>query len=158
MNEAELQDVIAETAKLGGWTRAHFRPARTVHGWRTPGQYEAGEGWPDLVLLRGPECLVWELKSAAGKLGPGQQDWLEAWAQVPGVEAAVVRPADCDAAIARLLVRPLKSVESDARRVGRLGCEAGTVDLVGAAGAGQSVTASDHGASVPAVPNRKDGS
>ena len=36
MLEAELQDTLAEAAKLGGWLRAHFRPARANGGWRTP--------------------------------------------------------------------------------------------------------------------------
>jgi VRR-NUC domain len=102
MSEAELQALLAEVAELAGWWRAHFRPARTVHGWRTPGQYEAGAGWPDLVLVR--DCvLVWELKSGKGKVDPAQQAWLDAWAGA-GVETAVVTPANLDDyAIPRLM-------------------------------------------------------
>jgi len=38
INEKELQENILDIAKMFGWRRAHFRPARTKYGWRTPVQ------------------------------------------------------------------------------------------------------------------------
>jgi hypothetical protein len=36
MSEADLLAQVTELAELYGWQWVHFRPARTVHGWRTP--------------------------------------------------------------------------------------------------------------------------
>ena len=46
---------------LGGRV-AHFRPPRTVHGWRTAVAAD-GAGFPDLVMVRGSRLLAAELKS-----------------------------------------------------------------------------------------------
>jgi hypothetical protein len=59
-------------------------------------------GWPDLVLVRPPEIVIVELKTARGRLRPEQGDWLDALAGC-GIETAVVRPADADALVARLV-------------------------------------------------------
>lgn len=96
MNEEDLQSLLADAAAVFGWMRAHFRPARTMHGWVTPGQYEAGAGWPDFVLVRGAELLVWELKGSGGQVTPDQWDWLLAFQGVDAVEVAVVTPANLD--------------------------------------------------------------
>ena len=104
MLEADLQPVLADAAELGGWRRAHFRPARTAHGWRTAGQYEAA-GFPDLILVRGRDLLAWELKSERGRVSVDQLDWLSALAEVSVVDARVIRPADIDDCIARLVER-----------------------------------------------------
>jgi hypothetical protein len=53
ITEAEFLAQVLQLAKLCGWLTAHFRPAKTAHGWRTAVQGD-GAGWPDLVLLRGP--------------------------------------------------------------------------------------------------------
>ncbi|MGZ4317386.1 MAG: hypothetical protein ACXVRS_16380, partial [Gaiellaceae bacterium] len=60
MTGAELQDAIVQAAHLAGWHVAHWRPAQTAHGWRTPCQYDA-KGWPDLTLV-GPRLVVAEIK------------------------------------------------------------------------------------------------
>ena len=60
--EAFLQQVM-DFAKIQGWRRAHFRPAKTAKGWRTPVSGDA-KGFPDLLLIR-PRTghrLVAELK------------------------------------------------------------------------------------------------
>ena len=110
MTESEVMDVVADAAEVGGWWRAHFRPGRSMkgRGWQTPGTYEAGSGWPDLVLVR-DVVLAWELKADGrpSSVAPEQQAWLERFAAA-GVETAVVHPANLDDyAIPRLLARPV---------------------------------------------------
>jgi len=48
---SELQDTIADMARLLGWKVFHVRPGQTAKGWRTPVEYD-GKGWPDLCLVR----------------------------------------------------------------------------------------------------------
>jgi hypothetical protein len=98
MNEAELQGLVTDTAATFGWWRAHFRPARTAHGWRTPGTYEAGKGWPDLQLVgEGTDpLLVWELKAVGGIVDHDQVEWLLRFSKLRNVEAAVVTPHNVD--------------------------------------------------------------
>ena len=75
MSEAQLQAAVIDTARRLGWLVAHFRPARTETGWRTPVAAD-GKGFPDLVLVR--ERVVFaELKKATGKVSPEQGRWLE---------------------------------------------------------------------------------
>ena len=88
ITEAELQQRIMHAAGLYGWRAAHFRPARTAQGWRTPMQGDVG--LPDLVLARDGVVLLAELKSARGKTTPDQELWLEAL----GDHARLWRPAD----------------------------------------------------------------
>jgi hypothetical protein len=76
MTEAALSESAIELAHLFGWRGAHFRPARTIHGWRTPVAAD-GAGWPDLTMVRGDRIIFAELKSCSGKLSGGRQDWLD---------------------------------------------------------------------------------
>lgn len=48
--ERDYQRTILDAAQLLGWRTAHFRPARTNHGWRTPVEGD-GKGFPDLFLV-----------------------------------------------------------------------------------------------------------
>jgi hypothetical protein len=83
MLEAELQDNVVELAHLLKWKAAHFRPARTAHGWKTAVGYD-GKGWVDLVLVR--ERIVFaEVKSAAGRLSLEQVTWRD-WLTAAGAE------------------------------------------------------------------------
>jgi hypothetical protein len=93
MTEAELQDNIVTLAHLFGWKAAHFRPARTSQGWRTPVGYD-GKGWPDLVLVRERVVYV-EVKgsSASARLTPEQIAWRE-WLSDAGAEWHLWTPAD----------------------------------------------------------------
>lgn len=93
MTEAQLQDAIIDLARTLGWTIAHFRPARTTHGWRTPVAAD-GAGFPDLVLCRPPRVLFAELKREKGRTSLGQEMWLRALARCPGVTTALWRPSD----------------------------------------------------------------
>lgn len=92
MTERELQSAVIECARLLGWTVAHFRPALTAKGWRTPVEAD-GAGFPDLVLVRGPRMFFAELKSATGRLSPAQEEWKRALEQA-GRTVYVWRPAD----------------------------------------------------------------
>jgi len=75
--ESELQDMVIDLAHLRGWLVAHFRPARTNYGWRTPVSAD-GAGFPDLVLVRRDHLIFAELKSLGGRLSPSQIQWRDA--------------------------------------------------------------------------------
>lgn len=91
MSEADLLDNTVELAHLFGWKCAHFRPAMTKHGWRTPVAAD-GKGWPDLVLCRDRVLFV-ELKSDIGKRTPEQEQWGDTLYHA-GADYFVWRPAD----------------------------------------------------------------
>lgn len=94
MTEAQFQQAIIEMAQLLGWKVAHFRPAQTSKGWRTPVAAD-GAGFPDLVLCR-DRLVFLECKGNAGRVRPEQADWIAAITQAGGT-ALVVRPSDMDA-------------------------------------------------------------
>lgn len=74
LSEAQWLDRVVDTAKLHGWSVAHFRPARTERGWRTPMQGHAG--FPDLVLARDGVVILAELKTNTGRPTVEQKAWL----------------------------------------------------------------------------------
>lgn len=76
MNENDFLQRVMDLARLTGWHCMHPRPAYTSKGWRTAIQGDRGA--PDLLLARGGRVIAAELKSDAGRLGPGQSEWLEA--------------------------------------------------------------------------------
>ena len=87
MTERDLQSAVVDLARLYGWRVAHFRPARTSRGWRTPVEAD-GKGFPDLLLIRGTQIKVRELKAGRNKLAPEQRDWLAAF-EVAGIDAGI---------------------------------------------------------------------
>jgi hypothetical protein len=91
MLEAELSENVIALAHLFKWKVLLVRPARTVHGWRTPFGAD-GVGWPDLTLVRGDQLHFAELKSQRGRLTTEQQVWLDVLGKVGTV--AVWRPTD----------------------------------------------------------------
>jgi VRR-NUC domain len=93
LTEADWSRRVLDCARLFKWRTAHFRPAQTAKGWRTPVQGD-GRGWPDLVLLRPPRLILAELKSDTGRVSPEQSDWIAQLAEVPGIEVAIWRPSD----------------------------------------------------------------
>lgn len=92
-DEAEWQKSVIDLARILGWRIAHFRPAQTKHGWRTPVAAD-GKGFPDLILVR-DRVIAAELKSSTGKTSADQDAWLAAF-EVAGVESYVWRPGDTD--------------------------------------------------------------
>lgn len=79
ITEDAFMSQLIGVARLCGWKVAHFRPARTKGGWRTPVAAD-GQGFPDLLLAR-ERIVVAELKAEKGR------------------EAHVWRPSDFDDAI-----------------------------------------------------------
>lgn len=84
-------------ATILGWLAAHFRPAQTARGWRTPVSGELGKGWPDWVLVHPARhrLLVRELKTDAGRVSP-EQAWVLEQLRAGGVDADIWRPVDME--------------------------------------------------------------
>lgn len=91
MTEAHLTETVIQLAKFHGWQVTHFRPALTEHGWRTP--LSGHKGFPDLVLARGGDVLIVELKTEKGRTTKEQ----ERWAQAIGSQYRLWRPRDLEA-------------------------------------------------------------
>lgn len=89
MLEADLLGAVIDLAHLHGWLVAHFRPAQTVRGWRTPVEAD-GAGFPDLVLAHaGARRLVFaELKRQDGKTDQRQERWLTTLEAVADLSSA----------------------------------------------------------------------
>lgn len=110
ISEAELQGAVIEAAHLLGWRIAHFRPARTRHGWRTPVAAD-GKGFPDLALVHPKDgrLLFAEMKADRGRLTAEQKEWIDGLRKVaercPLVEVHVWTPAQWPADILQALGR-----------------------------------------------------
>lgn len=75
MTEAEFIQQVIELAHWMHWRVAHFRPARTERGWRTP--MSGDTGFPDLVLARRGRVIFAELKVGRNKMSSAQIEWAE---------------------------------------------------------------------------------
>lgn len=105
--EKDFQGAVVDMARLSGWRVAHFRPARTKHGWKTPVSAD-GVGFPDLILVRGDRLVIAELKSDTGKVSDEQTVWLDAFAEVPNLEVFVWRPREWSEVVETLTGKPLR--------------------------------------------------
>lgn len=95
ISEDVFKGQIMNLARVRGWRRAHFRPGMMRSGrWVTP--MEGEKGFPDLVLVRGPELWLPELKTNRGRTTPDQDIWLEMLGQVTVVRTGVWRPSMWD--------------------------------------------------------------
>lgn len=74
MLEKDFQKSVIELAQTLGWKVAHFRAARTKHGWATPVAAD-GKGFPDLCMMRYERIVFAELKRRGKKPGLEQEDW-----------------------------------------------------------------------------------
>jgi hypothetical protein len=107
-SESQFLGLVTDAAELYGWRWAHFRPARTAHGWRTPVSGPLGAGWPDLVMTRDRDgrMILAELKVPGGVVSDTQTEVLVYLARVAKVHGwltvAVWRPADFEAIVAAL--------------------------------------------------------
>ena len=93
VSEAIWQRDVIDLARTLGWRCAHFRAARTKHGWATPVAAD-GKGFPDLILVR-DRVIAAELKAAKGRTSVEQDAWLAAFTAA-GIESYVWRPDDTD--------------------------------------------------------------
>ncbi len=92
MTEAQLQSAIIDLAHALGYRAAHFRPALTSKGWRTPVSAD-GKGFPDLNLVKKDRVVYIECKSEKGKQSPEQIEW-EMAIRASGAEYFLFRPSD----------------------------------------------------------------
>lgn len=92
MTEAELQRGVIETAHALGYLVAHFRPAQTAQGWRTPVEGD-GKGFPDLVVAGRGRLIFAELKGERGRLSPEQSIWLAELGRA-GAETGIWTPRE----------------------------------------------------------------
>ena len=83
--ERHFQAQVLNLALLCGW-RCYFTWA-SIH---------SPAGFPDLVLVRGREMVMAELKSAKGKPTPAQEEWLNALQHVETVNAFCWKPEHWD--------------------------------------------------------------
>jgi hypothetical protein len=106
MSEDDLLGEVIDIAHERGYIVAHFRPAWTEKGWRTPVAAD-GKGFPDLVLarptihqtrstpMRPARVIYAELKSATGRTSAEQRQWLNTL-QACGQEVYTWRPSDLE--------------------------------------------------------------
>lgn len=94
VSEREFTAQVIELAQMFGWKAAHFRPAWTGRGWRTPVQGD-GAGFPDLILVRGARLIAAELKVDGAKATEPQLEWLRVLATA-GATTAVWHPSQFD--------------------------------------------------------------
>lgn len=91
MDWRAFQDNVIDAGRKLGWTVAHFRPAKTAKGWRTPVQGD-GKGFPDLIMLHPSRGgIAAELKTGSGRLAPEQTAWLDLF-RAAGFRAYEWRP------------------------------------------------------------------
>ncbi len=91
-SEGDFQGAVIQLAQLRGYLVAHFRPAKTDRGWRTPVSAD-GAGFPDLVMVGHGRVLYRELKAESGRVRSEQAVWL-AQLERCGADCAVWRPSD----------------------------------------------------------------
>ena len=97
ITEREWQRQVTDAAELFGWAWAHFRPARTERGWRTPVSGPLGAGFPDLILCRGDRLILAECKAEGARLSPPQRQVHALLAQA--VPLYTWRPSDLPAVL-----------------------------------------------------------
>ena len=83
ITEKQLQENVRQLALYYRGLYYHTHDSR-----RSPG------GFPDAVIVKDNRLLIYELKSAAGKLSPEQEVWLKYLDRVNVIESGVWRPAD----------------------------------------------------------------
>jgi len=73
--EGEFAGQVEDLLERFGWLWCHFRPARTMRGWRTA--VTGHKGFPDYVAVRPPRLIFAELKSEKGEVSPEQTEWID---------------------------------------------------------------------------------
>lgn len=106
MTERQFQQQVLNLATFYGWRAYHTHDSR-----------RSQPGFPDLVLIRGPELIFAELKTAKGRVRTEQAEWITDLSRVhvavhnaraaaerlatptlelPAVDVYLWRPADFD--------------------------------------------------------------
>ena len=95
LSETKFQQTIIDYARLRGWLVYHTHNSRYSE-----------RGFPDLFCVRKTRAIALEVKASGKKLNkgkwnkkgtrwlPGQDEWLMALSQVPGITARMVEPGD----------------------------------------------------------------
>jgi len=79
--EDEFEDALLALASLHGWHAHCERKAFTRDGKRVLTPIKGHRGYPDVTAVHPARGLVVaELKSATGRFGPGQREWITALA------------------------------------------------------------------------------
>jgi hypothetical protein len=81
MTEAELLDSVRTLARFTGWMTYHTYTSK-----------HSDAGFPDLVLVRGPELIFAELKRERGRITDQQQAWLDQLRDVRAIDVYEWRP------------------------------------------------------------------
>lgn len=104
--EAECRAAVLNAARLGGWRIHCPRKVQTNKGKHLTAD-EGHRGWPDLTLCRAGQLVCIELKrDKTGRMGEGQQEWIDVLDAVPGVIALTVFvPSQMQSLIERLIAR-----------------------------------------------------
>jgi hypothetical protein len=95
VTEREFQGWVIQLAEARGWDVASFFPCRVGKRIMTPVQGNLGRGFPDLVLVRGRDILMVELKTDKKYPTPHQRD-VHAKLERAGIDVRVWRPKDQD--------------------------------------------------------------
>jgi len=99
ISEKDFQAQVIDLARVNGWLVAHFHDSRKQITRPDGRKFFVGDrdakGFPDLVLVKPPNLVFWEMKKQLGKTTPEQDAWIEAL-QKCGLDARVVRPSDWD--------------------------------------------------------------
>jgi hypothetical protein len=105
-DERAFQKAVIDLARTLGYKVAHFRPAKTSKGWRTPVAAD-GKGWPDLCIVGRGRVIFAEIKVGKNQLTDEQRAWLEHLRDCDQV-AWCWRPEDWDLIIHTLTGRAVK--------------------------------------------------
>src|SRR3990167_3692834 len=101
VTEAEFALQVEQLFNLFHWHWAHFRPARTEQGWRTP-VAGMGKGFPDYIAIRGNRLLVIEIKSEKGEPTLEQEEWLDKFLGGGNTFVYLWRPSDYESIVEEL--------------------------------------------------------
>ncbi len=97
ISEKEHQAEVIRVAEMYGWKWRHFHDSRREVVRKSGKKLFIGDkdasGWPDLVLVRGPEIIFVECKKELGTLSDDQVEWL-GYLDECGMEVFVTRPSN----------------------------------------------------------------
>jgi hypothetical protein len=96
MSEDELLSAIAGALELTGRRWHHDRRSDLARQMGTP-------GFPDIVAIDGETLLAYELKTEHGQPTGEQVAWLRALSGVRRVEVRLIRPAELDEILERIV-------------------------------------------------------